>query len=236
MKIIAINGSPRKKWNSSKLLNSWKEGVLSVIPDAEIKEVNLYDLDYKGCRSCFACKLKGGKFYGTCPIKDGIHDLLADIREADAVAIASPIYYLDIDAYTKCLLERMLFSVSAYSNPSMSLAPKRVSFTMLYSMNVNKEGADSYGITARCKAFESFLGMIYFMPVHSCTAYNTYQFPDYSKYESSAFSEEEKRQTLENQFPKDLQGAFEEGCKVAREILEPSFSEEIVDRTLQYSE
>lgn len=109
MKIIAINGSPRKGWNSDKLLLSWVDGVKSTCNDADIEVVNLYDLTFTGCRSCFACKLKDGKFFGTCPINDGIHDILAGIRHADAVAIAAPIYFGDINAYTKCLLERMIF-------------------------------------------------------------------------------------------------------------------------------
>jgi multimeric flavodoxin WrbA len=65
MKIIAINGSPRKGWNSDRLLLSWIDGVKSVCNDANIKVVNLYDLTFTGCRSCFACKLKDGKFFGT---------------------------------------------------------------------------------------------------------------------------------------------------------------------------
>lgn len=58
MMVIAINGSPRKTWNSAKLLEKWKEGVLSVLPDAEVQEVNLYSLKFTGCISCFACKPK----------------------------------------------------------------------------------------------------------------------------------------------------------------------------------
>lgn len=218
MKIIAINGSPRKGWNSTKLLEKWKEGVLSVLPDAEVQEVNLYDLDYKGCRSCFACKIKGGKFYGTCPIPDGAHDIIAAIKVADAVGIATPIYYCDLDAYAKCLLERVLFSVGQYSNPIKSLAPKKVSFTFLYSMNATKAQSEQSGIEDRCRFMENALSMFYFMPPHHVSAYNTYQFTDYSKYVSDLFSEEDKRHQRDEQFPRDLQAAFDEGVKVAHEI------------------
>jgi multimeric flavodoxin WrbA len=62
MKIIALNGSPRKGWNPDCLLLSWVDGVKSVCNDADIEVVNLYDLTFTGCRSCFACKLKDGKF------------------------------------------------------------------------------------------------------------------------------------------------------------------------------
>ncbi len=234
MKIIAINGSPRKGWNSDKLLEKWIDGVRSVLPDAEIKKVNLYDLKFTGCRSCFSCKIKGGKFFGTCPIPDGIHDLLAEVREADAVAIASPIYYMDLNAYTKCLLERMIFSVAQYSNTAVSLAPKRVSFTMLYSMNASEDYFKQFGIESRCAMTERLLSLFYFMLVHRFTDFDTYQFIDYDKYESSAFSETAKRIQKELQFPKDLQSAFDAGAKVAEEIQDPTIKGEPIDHTVRF--
>lgn len=232
MKIIAINGSPRRGWNSAKLLEKWKEGVLSVIPDAEVMVVNLYDLKFTGCISCFACKLKGSPLLGTCAPKDGIHELLSEIREADAVAVSSPIYEMDINAYTKCLLERMIFSVYPYSDGS--LAPKRVSFTMLYTMNATEEAFKNYGIEARCNMTESFIAKMYYAPVHHVYAFNTYQFTDYSRYESSIFSEPEKKRWHEEQFPKDLQAAFDEGVKVAHEVQDPSFKIELSNHTFQF--
>ncbi len=234
MKIIAINGSPRKGWSCDKLLDKWVEGVKSELPDTEVVKVNLYDLKFTGCRSCFACKLKGGKFFGTCPIPDGIHDLLAEVRQADAVAIASPIYYLDLNAYTKCMIERMLFSVAQYSNPPMSLAPKRVSFTLLYAMNSSEQDFKNYSVEGRCAHVERMLSLFYFMPVHRVTAFDTYQFLDYSKYESSAFSEPEKRRQREVQFPKDLQYAFETGVKVAGEIQNPDVKSDPIDHTIRF--
>jgi multimeric flavodoxin WrbA len=62
MNVLAINGSPRKKWNTATLLNTALEGAASQGAKTEI--IHLYDLNYKGCISCFACKLKNGKSYG----------------------------------------------------------------------------------------------------------------------------------------------------------------------------
>ncbi|HEX7468762.1 MAG TPA: flavodoxin family protein [Methanobacterium sp.] len=62
MKVIAVNGSPRKKFNTAKLLENALEGAVS--EGAETELFNLYDLNYKGCKSCFACKIKGGRSYG----------------------------------------------------------------------------------------------------------------------------------------------------------------------------
>lgn len=56
MKVIAINGSPRK--NTATLLAKALEGASSC--GAETELIHLYDHNYKGCVSCFACKLKDG--------------------------------------------------------------------------------------------------------------------------------------------------------------------------------
>ena len=216
MKIIAINGSPRKHHNSDLMLHKWVDGVRSVAPDADIQIVNLYDLKFTGCRSCFACKLVGGKFYGTCPIPDGIHDLLADIRKADAVAIASPNYFGDLNAQTKCMLERMLFSAMTYSGKILTEKP--VDFTMIYTMNATEEQSEQYGQTANMDHADSIISRMYLRPVRRVVAYFTYQFDDYGKYEVTYFKEEDKRRYREEQFPKDLQRAFDTGAAVARDI------------------
>ena len=58
MNILAINGSPRKKWNTATLLEKALEGAAAQGATTEL--VHLYDLDYKGCTSCFACKMIDG--------------------------------------------------------------------------------------------------------------------------------------------------------------------------------
>ena len=57
--IYIINGSPRKNWNTSKMCENFAKGIIDVGGNVEI--INLYDIDFKGCRACSACKLKNGK-------------------------------------------------------------------------------------------------------------------------------------------------------------------------------
>ena len=54
---------------------------------AETRLFHLYDLDYKGCISCFACKKKGGKSLGRCATRDGLTPLLEEIRGTDALIL-----------------------------------------------------------------------------------------------------------------------------------------------------
>ena len=63
MKAIAINGSPRKEWNTGTLLNKALEGAM--LKGAETEIIHLYDYEYKGCISCFSCKTKEGKRFHT---------------------------------------------------------------------------------------------------------------------------------------------------------------------------
>lgn len=72
----AINGSQRKKGNTAEVLKKALEGVHSLLPAAGTELVHLYDLDFTGCRSCFACKRKGGASYGRCAVRDGLPPLL----------------------------------------------------------------------------------------------------------------------------------------------------------------
>ena len=83
MKAIGVNGSPRKKWNTATLLEKALKGAGS--QGAKTELFHLYDLNYKGCISCFACKKKPGKSYGKCAVKDGLMPVLEKVNEADVI-------------------------------------------------------------------------------------------------------------------------------------------------------
>lgn len=112
MKIIAINGSPRKNWNTARLLEAALDGARA--QGAETKLYHLYDYDFKGCRSCFACKRIGSPFYGKCAQKDGISDILAEVKAADGLVLGTPIYFGAATGEFRSFLERLLFPNYAY--------------------------------------------------------------------------------------------------------------------------
>ena len=113
MKVIAVNGSPRKTWNTATLLQKALDGAKSVGADTEL--VHLYDLNFKGCTSCFACKRKDGKFIGRCAMQDGLTSLLEKIRECDVLLLGSPIYFGNVTGEMRSFLERLLFSAMTYN-------------------------------------------------------------------------------------------------------------------------
>ena len=75
MKALFVNGSPRKNWNTHKMLESAMQGAKDA--GAECELVHLYAQPFKGCVSCFACKLKNAKTHGLCVIKDSLRPVLA---------------------------------------------------------------------------------------------------------------------------------------------------------------
>ena len=110
---IAINGSPRRNGNTSTLLQHAIQGAQSA--GAETELVHLYSLNFKGCTSCFACKLKS-RPHGTCAMKDDLSPVLERIKEADAVVFGSPIYFMNISAGMAAFIERLFFSNYIYSD------------------------------------------------------------------------------------------------------------------------
>jgi len=74
MRLTLFNGSPRNNWNTEILLQHVMKGAAS--NGAETELIHLYDLNYKGCRSCYACKRVGGKSYGHCAIQDDLTAIL----------------------------------------------------------------------------------------------------------------------------------------------------------------
>jgi multimeric flavodoxin WrbA len=67
MKAVVINGSPRKNWSTSQAIDKAGKGLKD--NGFEVERINLYDYTFKGCTSCFACKLKNAYDLG-CRIAD----------------------------------------------------------------------------------------------------------------------------------------------------------------------
>lgn len=108
-KVVAFVGSPRKKGNSAALTAEIIRGAESVGAQAKVYFLN--DMKIRPCQSCFSCR----KEY-LCSINDDMKPVYADIKEADAVVIGSPIYMLQVAAQTKLLFDRLfpLMDVSFY--------------------------------------------------------------------------------------------------------------------------
>lgn len=107
MKIVALLSSPRKRGNSELLV----EEVLKGIEGATVKKHHLNQLSIKGCQACLGCKEKEN-----CVIKDDATEILEDIKEADAVIFATPVYMWQMTGQLKTLVDRLY----SFMNPDFS--------------------------------------------------------------------------------------------------------------------
>lgn len=213
MKVIAINGSPRKNWNTATLLEKALEGAAS--EGAETELIHLYDLDFKGCISCFACKLKGGKSFGKCAVKDELTPVLERLENADAVILGSPIYLGNFTGEMRSFMERYVFPYITYSIDVQTFYPKNIPVGFIYTMNITEDLFELVGINKLIESNEWVATRIFGYSEPLCST-DTYQFDDYSKYVSSIFNPQEKAKRREEVFPQDCQKAFEMGARFVK--------------------
>jgi len=215
VKALFINGSPRKNGNTAQLLKRAMEGAAEA--GAEVEWVNLYDrsLQYKGCMSCFACKVKGGR-KGVCTFKDDLQPILQRAVEADVLVCGSPNYCGYPSAMLRAFMERMEFPTVNYSDYSKPVVLKRIHSATIYTMNCPNEEVYrqlKYDVLMDTNAYQ--LGV--FGPTEILCSLDTYQFNNYDRYDAAAFDPEHKAQVRDTQFPKDLERAYELGKRLVRE-------------------
>ena len=212
-KIYAVNGSPRKNGNTAQLLQKALEGAASA--GAEVKLIQLADLNFSGCRSCFACKKLANPSPG-CILKDDLAELLKELLQADGIIMGSPIYFGAETGLYRNFLERLFFPMLRYTNPPSSRAEKRIDFGFIYTMNVPENLMDEYGYNAYLQAQSQTPGLIFnSRNIYTLYACDTHQFDDYSKYECTLFDATHKAEMRKTQFISDLAKAFEMGKTIA---------------------
>lgn len=207
MRVIALNGSPRKTWSTARLLEHALAGAAE--SGAETELVNLYDLDYKGCNSCFACKRIGGKSYGRCAVADELAPVLERISGADVLILGSPVYFGTETGETRSFLERLLFPFLTYTPDYASIFPGRLQVGLIYTMNASEKWFSSSPLNVTQRALGRILGNCELL---LCT--DTYQFSDYSKFVSTGFDAEAKKRRRDEVFPDDCRRAFELGARL----------------------
>ncbi len=207
MKIIAVNGSARKNWNTHILLNKALEGAESAGAQTEL--INLYDLEYKGCTGCLACKIKQSKNPGHCAVNDDLKPVLDRIDKSDGLILGSPIYLGDITAMLRAFWERLIFQYLNYNDYSKPLFTGNLRTAFIYTMSVHEGYYNEL-----FKKYEDILGL-YFKYAGTLQSTETLQVYDYSKYHMAAFSEAERKERREKVFPDDCRKAYELGKSIA---------------------
>ncbi len=105
MKVVAINGSPRRNGNTFSSLQIVckaleKEGI-------ETEIVQLGGKRYSGCISCGRCGVNKNRH---CAIEDdGMNDILDKVYSADGIIIGSPVYFSNVTTEVKAFIDRAGF-------------------------------------------------------------------------------------------------------------------------------
>ena len=215
MKVLAFNGSPRKTWNTATLLKHALKGAASRGAATEL--IHLYDLNFKGCISCFKCKTIGGQSYGRCAVKDGLTPILQKVAAADALILGSPIYFATVTGEMRSFMERLLFPFLTYTEPPQSLFPRQMPTGFIYTMNVTAEIAQDWGYGQHFDKNAQYLQMIFGTSEPLC-CFDTYQFKDYAKVLATRFDAAHKAKRRQEIFPQDCAKALEMGIRFSQVV------------------
>ncbi len=99
MKAIGIVGSPRKGGNTEILTKHTLKAIEEEGLDTEL--IRLADLDIRPCNACMVCLDEE-----RCPIQDDLFPIYTNMKRAEAIILASPVYFGSATALLKALMER----------------------------------------------------------------------------------------------------------------------------------
>lgn len=101
MKITILNGSPRTNGNTAGMVKTFRESAEAAGHTVTVFEV--CKMDVKGCKACEYCH---GKGQGKCIQKDDMQEIYESLQDANMLVLASPIYYHNMSAQLKCVIDR----------------------------------------------------------------------------------------------------------------------------------
>ena len=102
-KILILSGSPRKDGNSETLCAQFAKGAQEAGHTAELIRLHTKKLGF--CTACYACKKTG-----VCVQKDDMTGILKKMGEADVIVLSTPVYFYQMTAQMKTLIDRTMAS------------------------------------------------------------------------------------------------------------------------------
>lgn len=105
MKVLILNGSPRAKGNTAYALSQMEEVFAQEGIESETIQVGNQNI--RGCIACGSCAKKG-----QCIFDDLVNEVAPKLQEADALVIASPVYYASANGTLISFLDRLFYSTS----------------------------------------------------------------------------------------------------------------------------
>ena len=175
--------------------------------------VYLYDLKFRGCVSCLACKLQKEPRPNRCVLRDDLTAVLDRVHEADAVILGSPIYFSEVTGEMRSFFERFLFQYLNYDDYTKPLSPEKKT-ALVFTMNISEPKFEEFGYNVLFQRYEDWMKH-YFVHCETLLATDTLQAKDYSRYHLGMFDAKAKQLRHETVFPQDCQKAYELGVRLA---------------------
>ena len=104
MRILVLNGSPKKKSDTFRLTDAFLKG-LNRNGDHEVHIVNVIEKDIAPCRGCFGC---WQKMEGHCVVDDDQNAILDLYRTSDVIIWSFPLYCYGMPSHLKAVLDRTI--------------------------------------------------------------------------------------------------------------------------------
>lgn len=105
MKVLMLNGSPRRDGNTSIALKEMEK--IFTADGIEVECISVGGVAIRGCSACYACS-KTGK----CVHNDIVNVIADKFEKSDGLIIASPVYYASANGTLISLLDRLFYSSS----------------------------------------------------------------------------------------------------------------------------
>ena len=105
MKVLMLNGSPRRNGNTSIAL--WEIEKIFVREGIETETIHLGNKDIRGCIACLSCEQKG-----KCVFDDLVNEVAPKFEACDGLVVGSPVYYASANATLVAFLTRLFYSTS----------------------------------------------------------------------------------------------------------------------------
>lgn len=128
-KAVIVIGSPKTNGNTARLVKA----MLSEIANSEcITKIELSKFKkINHCTGCDSCKKN---VEHNCIFDDGLNEIGKQVREADVLIIASPIYFFSLNSLTKAFIDRLFYS-SEINNDENILKGKKIGILITYGLN-----------------------------------------------------------------------------------------------------
>lgn len=114
-KVLVLMGSPRKHGNCDRLSDEFIRGAEE--KGCQTEKIYLREKNIKDCLGCCACQKNGG----VCVQKDDMQEIYEKMKEADVIALASPVYFYTWTALMKRAIDRTIAVEASLTNKTFYL-------------------------------------------------------------------------------------------------------------------